>query len=133
MNLFNEIGKIHFILFVKDLNKCKMFYELLFERKPIVDENNICEFELNSNSILGLMTKDLTDKIFESDFSYLMPNKIKHGNEIYIECVNAEEMHKKALQLGCLEISPFQEREWGHCVGYSVNHEGHILAFASQK
>ncbi|MBU1098250.1 MAG: hypothetical protein CVV23_02490 [Ignavibacteriae bacterium HGW-Ignavibacteriae-2] len=133
MNLQNKIGKVHFIILVQDLKKCKMFYELLFQKKPVVDENNICEFELNPYSILGLMTKDLTDKIFESDFSYLMPNKIKHGNEIYIECANAEEMHKKALQLGCLEISSFQKRAWGQSAGYSVNHEGHILAFASQK
>ena len=124
-------NKIHTILTVNDLNKSKMFYRLLFELDPIIDEENIVEFELNEFFILGLVKKELPEVLFDTEL--LIKYKLNQTStaELYFECSNAQEMHKKALQLGSLELTPFKERDWGHKVGYSVNHDGQVLAFAS--
>ena len=131
MNNQPVITKVHIILTVSDISKSRMFYNLLFNITPIVDESNICEFQLTENLILGLQNEDLKLKNFDPDiYMRFAQNKHTGGEEIYIEHSDAEGIHTKALQLGCLELSPFKERNWGHKVGYSINHDGHILAFA---
>ncbi|MBN1302296.1 MAG: VOC family protein [Melioribacteraceae bacterium] len=125
-----KVRKLHTILLVNDLQKSKAFYKLLFNLNPVVDTENIVEFEIGTNLILGLQTIDLPSKIFDYDVFAKYPNTSAGIHEIYIECENAEEMHEKAKQYGCIELSPFQKREWGHYTGYSINHDGHILAFA---
>jgi uncharacterized glyoxalase superfamily protein PhnB len=123
-------NKVHTILTVNDLHKSKMFYRLVFDLDPIVDEENIVEFELNDSFVLGLQLSSLTEKLFDQEVAAKF-NLLKTSSaEIYIQCDNAEAMHQKALQFGCLELSPFQERYWGQSVAYSVNHDGHVLAFA---
>ncbi len=122
--------KLHVILISSDLAKSKMFYSLLFDTQPIVDEENIVEFEIVPGFIIGLATDELQTKLFDPDIFAKYRNNSGSNAELYIECENAEEMHKKALSLGCLELSPFTKRDWGDEVGYSINHEGHILAFA---
>lgn len=130
MNNKSDLSRIHFILDTDDLGKSRMFYSLLFDTEPIVDENNIVEFEIVPGVILGLQTAGLKDKLFDADIYSKYRNSKSGSSELYIECINAEEMHKKALSLGCLELSPFSKRNWGAEAGYSINHDGHILAFA---
>ncbi len=126
----NTLTTAHTILVVENLHKSKMFYQLLFDVEPVVDETNIVELKLNENFILGLITKELPAKLFDAELMVKFKLDKASSAELYFECDNAEKIHAKALQLGCLELSPFQQRVWGHSVGYSVNHDGHVLAFA---
>lgn len=130
MNSEKIINKVHIILDTKDLSKSKMFYSILFDTQPIVEDNNIVEFEIVPGFIIGLQTRELKEKIFDPDIYSKYSRESGSGSEIYIECDNAESMHRKALSLGCLELSPFTRMDWGHRAGYSINHDGHILAFA---
>ena len=130
MNNKRDLSRIHFILDSKDLSKSKMFYSLLFDTQPIVEDNNIVEFEIVPGFILGLQSIELKDKLFDRDIFNRYRNTSNAASELYIECENAEAMHQKALSLGCLELSPFSKREWDHYAGYSINHDGHILAYA---
>lgn len=120
----------HTILYVEDLSKSKMFYELLFQVKPFIEEESIAEFRLNESAILGLMKKNFTEKMFTGSIPERYKNKSSLLSELYFESENAEELHLRSLQLGSLELSPFSERSWGHSVGYSINHDTAILAFA---
>ncbi len=123
-------GKIHFLLKVDDLNKSKIFYELLFASKPVVDEVNIVEFEINSGAILGLISDELLSNLFGNDLPERYSSKSSGISEVYLELTNADKYFEKSKQLGCIELSPFKERNWGHKVGYVLNHDGHIIAFA---
>jgi predicted lactoylglutathione lyase len=126
----NKYPVVHTVVTVNDLTKSKMFYKLLFEIEPKVDSENFVEIKLNENFILGLQNIKMNEKLFNRDLiSKFKLNKTSSA-EFYIECKNPEEMHQKALQFGCLELSPFRERDWGQSVAYSVNHDGHVLAFA---
>lgn len=121
---------VHVMVKVENLEKSKMFYSLLFETDPIVDEENICEFKINKHTIMGLVTDNLIDGILDKELVSSSTMNKKGFVEIYIETKDAEKYHQKALQLGCLEVSPFSERSWGHRVGYSQTHDSTILAFA---
>ena len=38
----------------------------------------------------------------------------------------------RAIEFGAREVSPLALRDWGHSVAYSLDPDGHVLAFASQ-
>ena len=39
--------------------------------------------------------------------------------------------HARALAAGARELSPLALRNWGHEVAYSLDPDGHVLAFAA--
>lgn len=126
------MNKTYFIIYVEDLEKTKMFYELLFDIKPIIDEPGMCEFKLLDGSTLGIMPNTSLEKLFGTDFKIEKSRKSLPQTELYFLLQDALTFHKKALQLGATEIREFAEMDWGAKVAYSLNHDGHILAFAQK-
>lgn len=125
--------KTYFIIYVEDQEKTKLFYELLFNKEPILDEPGMTEFELPDGSILGVMPIESIQKLFGSDFTNTHERKSLPQTEFYIIVENAIELHKRAIQLGATEIRKFDMMDWGDKVAYSINHDGHILAFAERE
>ena len=121
-----------FIIYVDDIDKTKMFYELLLENKPMVDEPGMCEFELPDKSILGIMPNSNLEKLFGEKFKVEKHRKALPNIELYIFVDSALSFHKRAVQLGATEIREFTEMDWGDKVAYSITHDGHILAFAEK-
>lgn len=126
------MNKTYFIVYVEDQNKTKMFYELLFKNKPIVDEPGMTEFELPDGSILGIMPIKSTKKLFGEDYYSKLSLKSLSKFELYFLVDNAKELHTRALQLGGIELRKFEDMDWGERAAYSMNHDGHILAFAEK-
>jgi len=124
--------KTLFIIYVENQEKSKMFYEFLFNKKPILDEPGMCEFELPDGSILGIMPNNSIEKLFGEKFKEKNINKTLPQTEFYFIVENAEELHARAVQLGATEIRAFEKMDWGDKVAYSINHDGHILAFAER-
>jgi len=122
--------KTYFIIYVEDFYKSKIFYELLFNIKPIIDEPGMVEFRLPDNSTFGIMPNTSLEKLFGSDFKIEKHRKSLPKTELYFLVDDAISFHNKAIQLGSTEIRAFSEMDWGHKVAYSLNHDGHILAFA---
>jgi predicted enzyme related to lactoylglutathione lyase len=122
--------KTLFIIYVEDIEKTKLFYELLFNIKPIVDEPGMCEFELPDGSTLGIMPNTSLEKLFGKSFEKQKRRKALPQTEFYFVVDDAQAFHNRALQLGTSEIREFSEMDWGEKVAYSINHDGHILAFA---
>jgi len=122
--------KTYFIIYVNDLEKSKIFYELLFNIKPIIDEPGMAEFELPDSSTFGIMPNISLEKLFGSDFKIEKNRKSLPQTELYFLVEDAIMFHNKAIQLGATEIREFSKMDWGHKVAYSINHDGHILAFA---
>jgi len=124
------MNKTYFIIYVDDIDKTKMFYELLFDIKPIIDEPGMCELELPNGAVLGIMPNSSLEKLFGAEYSVNNKRKSSPRFELYFQVNNAEALYEKALQLGALSLRKFTKMDWGDRVAYCVNHDGHILAFA---
>jgi hypothetical protein len=51
-------------------------------------------------------------------------------SELYLMVDDAGAFHSRAIALGARELNPLTLRNWGHMVAYSLDLDGHVLAFA---
>ena len=93
----------------------------------------MCEFKLPDGSTLGIMPSSSLAKLFGEEFVEQKDRKALPNVELYFQIDKAVEFHKRAVQLGATEIRKFAKMDWGDKVAYSLNHDGHILAFAEKK
>ncbi len=119
-----------FILYVRDQEKSREFYEKLFQCEPCLHVPGMTEFRLFENVKLGLMPESGIAKIIDGK----MPAPEK-GNgiprcELYLKVQNAQKYIERGVAAGGKEISEFQERDWGDKAGYIADLDGHVLAFA---
>lgn len=124
------MNEIEFIIYVKDQDKSKEFYEGLLEIKPSLHVPGMTEFILSKNVKLGLMPENGIAKIISHNLPH--PN---NGNgiprcELYLKVEAPEKYLKRGIELGGKEISKLQNRDWGDKVGYISDLDGHIIAFA---
>jgi len=124
--------KTYFIIYVEDFAKTKIFYELLFNIKPVIDDPGMCEYQLSDGSTLGIMPNSSLEKLFGKIFEKQKNRKSLPHTEFYFIVEDALQFHNRAIQLGASEIRAFEKMDWGHKVAYSINHDGHILAFAEE-
>lgn len=127
-----RITDFEIILYVSDQKKSRDFYSKIFQMTPSLDVEGMTEFALSDNLKLGLMPERGIAKIIGDK----MPDPAK-GNgiprcELYFVCDNIEEMFNSALKIGAKEISGIQLRSWGDKVGYVVDPDGNIIAFAKK-
>lgn len=127
------MNEIEFIIYVSKQDRSKDFYERLLKIKPSLNVPGMTEFNLSKNVKLGLMPENGIAKIISNKLPH--PNK---GNgiprcELYLKVENPDEFIKRGVELGGIEISKLQNRDWGDKVGYISDLDGHILGFAKKK
>jgi len=119
-----------FILYVESPEKSKNFYKSFFGKEPCLDVPGMTEFWINENSKLGLMPNEGIAKIIEP----VLPHPSKGTGiprcEIYLLTENAEDIYKRAIDLGGKQITPMQNMDWGHTVGYVSDLDGHVFSFS---
>ena len=124
---------VQFIIYVKNQEKSKFFYEKLLQLKPVLHVPGMTEFQLNKNAKIGLMHEQGIAKILGDK----MPNPALGQGvprcEIYLKVNNAKEYILRGIENGAVDISAFQKRDWGDTVGYIADLDGHVLAFAEKK
>ena len=121
----------HFILYVRDQAASRAFYERALAFAPRLDVPGMTEFALPGGGVLGLMPEDgirrlLGDKIPDPAQASGIPRA-----ELYLLVEDPAAHHARALAAGARELSPLQARNWGHVAAYSLDPDGHVLAFAS--
>ena len=52
------------------------------------------------------------------------------GDRLYLLVDDPAAFHARALAAGARELSPLQARDWGDAAAYSLDPDGHVLAFA---
>ncbi len=123
----------HFILYVQDQKRSKEFYQAVLQRAPILDAPGITEFEIFPGAILGLMPEEGIQHLLGYE---TFPNPKKaHGvprSELYLKVEDPKSYHTRAIEMGATELSELSKRDWGHWVAYSLDLDGHVLAFASE-
>ena len=122
--------KAHFILYVADQNRSARFYERVLGQKPRLDVPGMTEFELSADGVLGLMPaagikRLLGERLPDPDGAKGVPRA-----ELYLLVVDPGAAHRRALENGAREMSPLLPRGWGHEAAYSLDLDGHVLAFA---
>lgn len=118
------------IFYVADQTRSAKFYSALFG-SPTLDVPGMTEFSLADNLKLGLMPESGIVKIIRP----VAPDpKTANGVprcELYIKDSRAHQMFFSALKAGAVKVSDIEPRDWGDDVGYAMDFDGNILAFAS--
>jgi len=122
----------YFIIYVADQRQSADFYRKVLEREPIVDVPGITEFPIRDGTILGVMPLTSAAKLIGATHFAESPPQRAPRAELYLVVEAPGSYHARALANGATELSPMQERDWGHRAAYSMAPNGHVLAFAER-
>ncbi len=122
--------KTNVILYVLDQGASKRFYEAVLLSRPSLDVQGMTEFELNAETVLGLMPvagirRLLGETLPDPDTARGVPRV-----ELYLTVDDPAEFHRRAIVHGARELSPLLLRDWGDEAAYSLDLDGHVLVFA---
>ncbi|CAN5556621.1 hypothetical protein BH10ACT2_BH10ACT2_25300 [soil metagenome] len=124
-----RIERAHYILYVADQQRSSRFYTAVLAMEPHLDVPGMTEFALGASAVLGLMPtgaiKRLLPTLPDPDRGVAAPRA-----ELYLLVEDPIAAHRRALDAGARELSPVGERDWGQMAGYSLDPDGHVLAFA---
>ncbi len=120
------------ILYVANQEVAKQFYQAVLNIEPILHVPGMTEFKLLDNSFLGLMPLSGIKNLLGSQYFPESAQSTPRA-EIYLLTDQAESYLTRALRNGAQEILPLELRDWGDRVGYCLDPDGHVLAFAEAK
>jgi predicted enzyme related to lactoylglutathione lyase len=123
--------KAHFILFVADRRRSSKFYSSVLQTQPSLDVPGMTEFPIGDAAVLGLMPEDGIARLLGTLIAHPSTARGTSRSELYLVVQNAADFQSRAMAAGARELSPLALRDWGHNVAYSLDPDGHILAFAS--
>ena len=122
--------KIHLILYVQDQARSAEVYSRVFDCQPTLNVPGMTEFPLSETCVLGLMPEAGIKRLLGDSLpDPAQANGIPRA-EIYLRVENASAFHRRALEAGAAELSEMKDRDWGDRVAYSLDPDGHVLAFA---
>ncbi|RJP55771.1 MAG: glyoxalase [Anaerolineaceae bacterium] len=122
----------HLILYVQDQTRSAEFYSRVFDCEPTLNVPGMTEFPLSETCVLGLMPEAgikrlLGDRLPDPASANGIPRA-----ELYLRVTNPPEYHRRALDAGATELSELKDRDWGDRAAYSLDPDGHVLAFAEK-
>ena len=122
--------KVHFILYVKDQEQSKKFYSAVLNQEPTLHVPGMTEFELSDGCVLGLMPELGIKRLLGE---HLPDPELARGiprAELYLRVDNPIVYHERAIKMGAKELSGLETRDWGDIAAYSIDQDGHVIAFA---
>ncbi|OFZ20669.1 MAG: glyoxalase [Bdellovibrionales bacterium RIFOXYA1_FULL_36_14] len=122
--------KVHFILYVKDQEQSKKFYSAVLNQEPTLHVPGMTEFELSDGCVLGLMPELGIKRLLGE---HLPDPSLGRGiprAELYLRVDNPIVYHERAIKMGAKELSGLETRDWGDIAAYSIDQDGHVIAFA---
>lgn len=124
------IRGIHCILYVQEQEHSMEFYRTVLAQEPRLHVPGMTEFELPGGVVLGLMPEAGIVRLLGN----ALPNPVLASGiprvELYLCVDDASVFHQRALAAGARELSGVELRNWGDRVGYSLDPDGHVVAFA---
>ena len=124
--------KTHFILYVRDQARSTAFYSKVLDCSPSLNVPGMTEFTLSDTSVLGLMPETgikrwLGDSLPDPAQATGIPR-----SELYLYVKSPLDFHQRAIAAGAIELSGLENRDWGDRAAYSLDPDGHVLAFAEK-
>jgi catechol 2,3-dioxygenase-like lactoylglutathione lyase family enzyme len=119
------------ILYVKDQEMSAAFYEKVLLCKPRLHVPGMTEFQLTQGAVLGIMPEAGIKRLLGES----LPDPAAAAGipraEIYLVVDDPDAYHARAIENGARELDGLAPRDWGHRVAYSLDADGHVLAFGS--
>lgn len=123
----------HFILYVADQKISARFYARALGLEPRLDVPGMTEFDLGAGAVLGLMPSAGIKRLLGPKLPDPADADGVPRAELYLLVDDPAAGHRRALEAGAAELSPLAPRGWGHDAAYSLDPDGHVLAFAKGK
>ncbi len=120
----------HLILYVADQARSTRFYEAALSMPPRLNVPGMTEFVLPGGAILGLMPEAAIERLLGPALPKPSAARAPRA-ELYLVVAQPAAFHARALAAGAVELSPLSVRSWGDAAAYSLDPDGHVLAFAS--
>lgn len=121
----------YFILYVQDQQRARAFYAMALGTAPRLDVPGMTEFCLPAGGVLGLMPVDGIKRLLGNSLPDPGQAQGIPRAELYLMVPDPARHHAQSLQAGGRELSALQDRPWGHAAAYSLDLDGHVLAFAA--
>jgi catechol 2,3-dioxygenase-like lactoylglutathione lyase family enzyme len=121
----------NFILYVADQAKSRDFYVKALGFAPRLDVPGMTEFELAPGCVLGLMPEKGIKRLLPGLPDPAAGSGVPRA-ELYLTVPDPASSHAAALAAGARELSPLEARGWGDKAAYSLDPDGHVLAFAAR-
>jgi uncharacterized protein len=122
----------HLILYVADQEAARTFYAAVLDQQPRLHVPGMTEFSLRPGCVLGLMPAAAIRRLLGDG----LPDPASAAGvpraELYLYVEDPAAFHRRALDHGGRELSPIQGRSWGDRAAYSLDPDGHVLAFAAR-
>ena len=90
------------------------------------------EFTLTDRSVLGLLPAAGIKALLGPALPDPALARGVPRCELYLVVQDPLGHHDRALAAGARELSPLTERTWGDHAAYSLDRDGHVIAFASR-
>jgi catechol 2,3-dioxygenase-like lactoylglutathione lyase family enzyme len=131
VELLPLIIRSHIILYVSNQDDSTAFYTQVLDMKPHLHVPGMTEFHLSSGTILGLMPETGIKRLLGA----ALPDPSHAAGipraELYMVVDDPLAYHQRALKAGGRELSNLENRDWGDQAAYSLDPDGHVLAFAT--
>ncbi|MBI2375671.1 MAG: glyoxalase [Deltaproteobacteria bacterium] len=121
--------KLQTILYVRDQGASTRFYGHVLAREPTLEVPGMTELEVG-DSVLGLMPESSIERLLGEALPSPAAGAGIPRAELYFLVDEPAAYHARALVAGARELSPLSLRDWGHEAAYSLDLDGHVLAFA---
>jgi predicted enzyme related to lactoylglutathione lyase len=126
------IGQAEFILYVASQSAATAFWSQVLNHSPSLDVPGMTEFALGDGALLGLMPEEGIRTLLGAALPDPARARGIPRSELYLLVDDPAAYHSRALAAGARELSPLTRRSWGDWVAYSLDPEGHVVAFASR-
>ena len=123
---------VHFILYVRDQKSSTAFYSNVLQTRPCLDVPGMTEFQINDNCILGLMPEGGIKRLLGASLPDPSSASGIPRAELYLFTGNAAAFYERAVASGATPLDVVSPRDWGDSVGYCMDADGHVIAFAEK-
>ena len=121
------------ILFVSDQTRSKKFYKSILSIDVKLDVPGMTEFPLSNEISLGLMLGENIVNILKNTIPDPKEAKGIPRCELYLFVDNPSECLQLLENNGGKIVSQVELRSWGDNVGYGLDPDGHLIAFAKKQ
>jgi catechol 2,3-dioxygenase-like lactoylglutathione lyase family enzyme len=123
----------HLILYVADQAAATAFWTGVLSQSPALDVPGMTEFTLAQGAVLGLMPEAGIRALLGPALPDPASARGIPRAELYLIVADPGAHHTRAMAAGARELSPLSPRSWGDQAAYSLDLDGHVIAFASRR
>ncbi|MDF1565462.1 MAG: VOC family protein [Deltaproteobacteria bacterium] len=118
------------VLYVADQASARDFYVEVLGVAPNLDVPGMTELTLPGGALLGLMPEAGIKRLLGEALPDPAAGSGVPRAELYLRVEEPAAFHARALAAGARELSALAPRPWGDEAAYSLDPDGHVLAFA---